>query len=154
MKITLSTSEMKVAQFIARSRQYECRKYGVVDVKRTDKDPIDINVTGFVAELAFAKFQNVYPDLDSNIQSGGYDGVTKKGYRYDIKATTNTNGNLLCTTKINPDIDVYILAYVTGNEVEFVGWIFKKDFIKPENIKNLGRGNSYFMDKEKLNKFI
>jgi hypothetical protein len=56
--------------------------------------------------------------------------------------------------KENLDVDIYILAIVSHNSVEFVGWISSMDLRKDENKKDLsGNGfQCYFMDRKKLKK--
>ena len=60
---------------------------------------------------------------------------------------------MLSTLKVNPDIDVYILAYVNDNIVCFIGWAYKSELIKNENIKDLGHGKGYFLSRNELNSF-
>jgi hypothetical protein len=48
---------------------------------------------------------------------------------------------------------VYVLAYVNGQTVEFVGWAKKEELIKEENIKDLGHGKGYFLCRKKLKPF-
>jgi hypothetical protein len=59
----------------------------------------------------------------------------------------------LATLKVNNDVDIYILAYVENNVVEFIGWVNKDQLINENNIKDLGHGKGYFLSKNKLNKF-
>ena len=86
-------------------------------------------------------------------RSGSADGVTKENNRYDIKSTHYKTGNLLSTLKVNQDVDVYVLAYVNKNIVDFVGWATKDELIRKENIKSLGHGSGYFLSRHKLHKF-
>ena len=104
-----------------------------------DQDGSEADVMGLMAEYAFSKHFNTFPDLGLTPRSGSEDG-TYKGYRYDIKSTKYKNGKLLSTLKVNDDVDMYVLATVEDSTVTFPGWAFKKDLIKKENIKNLGHG--------------
>jgi hypothetical protein len=94
----------------------------------------------------------LFPDFGLSPRSGSYDGMTNSGNRYDIKSTHHKNGNLLASLKVNPDVDIYILAVVAGNIVDVIGWALKDDLIKPENIIDLGHGKGYFLNRNKLNK--
>lgn len=153
MKVKLEKHELEICKNIAKLRNEANRKFNVINAKRCDLNDDEINTIGFIAEFAFCKKFNLFPDFDIIPRSGTCDGKTKNGTRYDIKATNRLNGNLIATSKINKDVDVYILAIVNDNEVDFVGWVNKDEFIKDSNLKNLGYGNSYFLHREKLNKF-
>ena len=153
IKIELNEFEMKLCKYIGQSRSKIARNNNVFDAKIGNQNGVDADIQGFIAEYAFAKQFNLFPDLGLSPRSGSFDGKTKNGKRYDIKSTTNKRGNLLATLKHNKDVDIYVLSYVDKNVVEFVGWIDKDEFINEKNIKNLGHGDGYFFDKNKLNKF-
>jgi hypothetical protein len=152
MKITLQPDEITVCQMIGRMRSLIARSSGVKDAKVGDQDGAESDVIGMIAEYAFAKQFNVFPDLGLSPRSGSADGIIK-GKRYDIKATTYKTGRLLCTVKDNPDVDVYILAIVSGNEIDIVGWEYKENLRKDENLIDLGYGKGYALTQDKLQKF-
>jgi hypothetical protein len=151
--IELSLAEINICKFIGEQRSLLARSNGVKDAKIGTHDGTIADIQGFKAEYAFAKFKNVFPDFGLSIRSGSCDGVTHMGNRYDVKSTNRTDGNLLATLKVNPDVDIYVLAVVQYNVVHLIGWVKKQDLIKPENIKNLGHGRGYFLSRDKLNKF-
>lgn len=152
MKIILQPDEVTVCQMIGRMRSLIARSSGVKDAKMGDQDGAEADVIGMMAEYAFAKQFNVFPDLGLSPRSGSADGVVK-GKRYDIKATTYKTGRLLCTVKDNPDVDVYILAIVSGNEIDIAGWEYKENLRKEENLIDLGHGKGYALTQDKLQKF-
>ena len=152
MKIVLQPDEVAVCQMIGRMRSLIARSSGVKDAKMGDQDGAEADVIGMMAEYAFAKQFNVFPDLGLSPRSGSADGVIK-GKRYDIKATTYKTGKLLCTMKDNPDVDVYILAIVSGNEIDIAGWEYKENLRKEENLIDLGHGKGYALTQDKLQKF-
>ena len=152
MKITLQPDEVTVCQMIGRMRSLIARSSGVKDAKIGDQDGAEADVIGMMAEYAFAKQFNVFPDLGLSPRSGSADGIIK-GKRYDIKATTYKTGRLLCTVKDNPDVDVYILAIVSGNEIDIAGWEYKENLRKDENLIDLGHGKGYALGQDKLQKF-
>lgn len=153
--LKLSKTELEVIGYVASLRYNVNREAGVKDVKMgKNDDALEIMVYGLIAEYAFCKKFNIFQDLSSEPRSGTYDCITPSGKRVDIKATRRKNGNLVRTLKKNNDVDTYVLAVVHDDaSVEFVGWIVKEDFIKPENIKDLGHGKTYFLDRKHLNKF-
>jgi hypothetical protein len=148
MIIELDKLEIELCKFIGQKRSEIARNNNVKDAKIGNHDGIEADIQGFKAEYAFAKHFNIFPDFGLSPRSGSFDGVTKKGTRYDIKSTKYKTDNLLSTLKINPDIDVYVLAYVNEETVDFVGWVKKE-----ENIKDLGHGKGYFLSREKLTPF-
>jgi hypothetical protein len=152
MKVILQPDEITVCQMIGRMRSLIARSSGVKDAKMGDQDGAEADVIGMMAEYAFAKQFNVFPDLGLSPRSGSADGIIK-GKRYDIKATTYKTGRLLCTVKDNPDVDVYILAIVSGNEIDIVGWEYKENLRKDENLIDLGYGKGYALTQDKLQKF-
>ena len=152
MKIKLAADEITVCQMLGRMRSLIARNSGVKDAKIGDQDGAEADVLGVMAEYAFAKKFNTFPDLGLTPRSGSADGVLN-GKRYDIKSTTYKTGRLLSTMKVNPDVDIYVLAVVDGNEVDLVGWAKKEELIKDENIVNLGHGKGYALTQDKLNIF-
>jgi len=152
MKIQLDPDEITVCQMIGRMRSLIARSSGVKDAKIGNQDGSEADVLGMMAEYAFAKLFNVFPDLGLTPRSGSEDG-TYKGYRYDIKSTKYKKGRLLATTKVNNDVDIYILAIVDGSEISFPGWAFKKELIKDENLADLGHGKGYCLEQSQLRVF-
>jgi hypothetical protein len=75
------------------------------------------------------------------------------GNRYDIKSSKHQKARLLSTLKVNPDVDVYVLCIVDSTSLDFKGWAWKEDLIKPENLINLGHGEGYALDQDKLRQF-
>lgn len=152
MKVRLDDKEVSLCKYIGTLRSSIARSNGVVDAKIGNQDGVEADIQGFKAEYAFAKANNLFPDFGLSPRSGSYDGVTRNNNRYDIKSTSHKKGNLLSTLKINKDVDIYILAVVDNNIVDFVGWASKEALIKDENIKDLGHGKGYFLSRHKLNK--
>jgi hypothetical protein len=151
--IKLDKNELDLCKYIGEQRSIIARSNNIFDAKIGIHDGIESDIQGFKAEYAFAKHMNLFPDFGLSPRSGSCDGITKKGFKYDIKSTHHKNGNLICTLKINKDVDIYILAYVHNDIVEFIGWAYNTDLIKDENIKDLGHGKVYFLSREKLKMF-
>ena len=153
MQVILDKQEIELCNYVGKLRSHIARNNNIKDAKIGNHNGVDADIQGFKAEYAFAKKNNLFPDFGLSPRSGSYDGITKNNTRYDIKSTHHKKGNLLSTLKINKDIDVYILAYVNENIIEFVGWANKEELIREENIKDLGHGKGYFLSREKLSKF-
>ena len=154
MIVELDSSEILVCECIGRMRSLIARSAHIEDRKIGNQNGSDADVMGIKGEYAFAKHFNVFPDLGLSPRSGSYDGKLK-GVAYDIKSTHRKNGHLLATKKVNPDVDMYVLCVVTQNQVDIKGYIFKKDFIRPENLKKFGnaKDESYCLEQSQLKKF-
>jgi len=153
MQLTLNPDEIQICQLIGRMRSLIARSNGVKDAKIGNQDGADADVIGMMAEYGFAKLMNVFPDLGLSPRSGSADGVMPSGNRYDIKASKHPHARLLSTLKANPDVDVYVLCVVDAPSLDYVGWAWKQDLIKAENIVNLGHGEGYALDQDKLKQF-
>lgn len=133
-------------------RSLIARNSGVKDVKVGTQDGASADVLGVMAEYAFAKRYNTFPDLGLTPRSGSADGILN-GKRYDIKSTTYKTGRLLSTLKVNPDVDIYILGIVGDLDVDFIGWASKEQLVREENIIDLGHGQGYALTQDKLTWF-
>ena len=151
-KIQLQPDEILICQMLGRNRSLIARSAGVKDVKQGDQDGAEADVMGMMAEYAFSKAFNTFPDLGLTPRSGSADGVLK-GYNYDVKATTYKNGRLLCTMKENPAVDMYVLCIVDGKTVNIMGYAMKCDLRKEENIIDLGYGKGYALNQSHLRHF-
>ena len=152
IKITLRESEMATCQIIGSMRSLVARGNNITDRKMGNQNGTLADIRGVIAEYAFAKKYNCFFDLGLEPRSGSADGILN-GERYDIKSTIYKSGMLLASLKVNPDIDRYVLAVVDKNSVSFVGWAYKADLIKEENLLDLGYGKSYALEQSQLNKF-
>jgi len=150
MQLTLNPDEVQICQLIGRMRSLIARSNGVKDAKIGNQDGAEADVIGMMAEYGFAKLMNVFPDLGLSPRSGSPDGVMPSGNRYDIKASKHTHARLLSTLKVNPDVDVYVLCVVDSPTLDYKGWAWKEDLIKPSNIINLGHGEGYALDQDNL----
>jgi hypothetical protein len=152
LKVELAHDEVALCQMIGTNRSLIARAANVKDAKMGKQDGAKADVLGFMAEFAFAKHYNIFPDIGLSPRSGTADGVLN-GKRYDIKATNYKTGRLLCTMKDNPDVDLYVLAIVDENIVLFAGWAYKSQLRDEKNISDLGHGKGYALNQNQLNKF-
>ena len=153
MKLTLQPDEVQVCQMVGRMRTLIARGNGVRDAKMGNQDGSEADVMGMMAEYGFAKKMNVFPDLGLTPRSGSADGVMASGKRYDVKASKHEQAHLLSTLKVNPDVDVYVLAIVHSPFIDIRGWAWKSELIQEENKKDLGHGIGYALSQDKLRRF-
>ena len=153
MKVKVTDQEIAMISTIANMRSIVSRATGTKDRKMSPESGIQIDIDGLIGEYAFCKHNNLFMDITPGPKSGTYDCLSRKNKRLDIKTTRYKTGRLLCTLKENPDVDVYILAILDKNIVEFVGYASKTELVRKENITDLGHGKGYALTQDKLKKF-
>jgi len=151
MIVELSDDEIYVARTIGGMRTLIARSNNVKDAKIGKQSGMNADEMGFIAEFAWAKANNCFPDLGLSPRSGSADGKTGE-HSYDVKATHREQGRLLTTLKENNDVDYYVLAIVREKSVRFAGYAWKHELVKPENIIDLGHGKGYGLTQDKLAK--
>lgn len=153
MKTFLITDDLRVlASILGGFRSLVARNAGVKDAKIGKQAGMDGDQDGILAELIFAQWQNVWPDIGLVPRSGSADAVIK-GKRIDVKSTRRPEGRLLATLKINPDVDIYVLAIISNDSVSFPGFALKSDLIQQSRIIDLGHGKGYAMEQSELRQF-
>ena len=147
--ITLDDHEMIMVRMVGLMRHHANTAAKVPETKRSKMSGEDIHADGFMAEYAFGKWKNLFVDLSTLMRSGGYD-LRDKNFRFDIKSNRLKNPDLIIVMKDNPDVDIYILSRIEGNQVHFLGWCEKHEAIREEYITDLGYGPLYRIPREKL----
>ena len=143
MIVTLNNYEMLFCRDLACKRMLSNLSAGVTERKVGDGDPYEIGLDGVISEYAFCKARNIFFDCSVEPRSGGYDCVSKDGVRIDIKSVRQKNRGLTIPLKIKENVDIFVLAHITGNIVNYYAYCRAEDIYKPENIKNIGYGDSY-----------
>jgi len=152
--VHMTPSESAIALTLAVMRNTTARVNGVTDKQMGKQDPIQIDRDGILAEMAFGKQFNLYPDLSVYPRKGGADLITHQGLKIDIKATRYKSGRLLIhIDKDVEEVDIYVLGVVDGDSVDFVGYIKSKEAIQTQNLKDLGHGSGYVIEQTNLKKF-
>ncbi len=153
MEITLTDEEQRICKWLAKERYKAARKAGVIDA-RLDTSGEFLDLNGLGAELIFCKMFNLYPDLSVGARSGGYDALTKKGYKVDVKTTKYQHGHLLATQKKkNEKTDIYVLMIGDFPTYRFAGFIDKEELFDEKNLKNLGHGTGYAVSQNQLKQY-
>lgn len=155
--IELSTTEMRIIEFIAALRYYETSSKGT-ERKQSNLDSLQMGVDGVMSEYAVAKHYNIHFDMNCDYRKFGADLVGKSGKTFDVKSTRKENGNLNAVKwSINKPADFYILTEIVTNEqenkVKLIGWIKKSDFLIPENLTDVGHGEFYSISQDKLSHY-
>jgi hypothetical protein len=135
-------------------RNTTARQNNVADKQMGKQDPIQIDRDGILAEMAFGKQFNLYPDLSVYPRKGGADLITHNGMKIDVKATRYKSGRLLIhIDKPVEEVDIYVLGIVDGDDVDLVGYIKSAEAIQPQNLNDLGHGSGYVIEQSNLKKF-
>lgn len=147
--VTLNEAEQRLARYLATQR-YTCnRNNGVTNRKIGNQDFDATELDGIAAEIAFCKYQNIYPDLSIGPRHKGAD--CEHGIRVDVKTTRLTAGRLISmrTKQVN-DADAYALMVGTFPTYRFAGWCRAEELIAPENITDFGYGDTYALTQDEL----
>ena len=153
MLVELQQGEMAIAQVLAALRNASNRSSNITNAKVGRQSDYQTDLDGIVAELAFAKAMNCCPDFSITPRSGGADAVVK-GKRIDVKATRYDKGRLLAVaSKESADSDIYVLAIVNENVVQFRGWAYSDELLRNDNLTNLGHGKTYALPQHCLRPF-
>ena len=147
--VTLTENEMRIIRILAELRSMTNRAMNVPRGAIDHAPNHILDIHGLMGEVAFCKHFNLYFDPTVNPRSGTYD-CLYMGKRIDIKSTDHPKGNLITTMKINKDVDVYVLALIENNTVTFPGYCTAKNLYNPENIKDLGYGDTYVVERDQL----
>lgn len=147
--VELTDAEIMFCKMAAGLRTITARAANVRDARMGDLSGLQMDEDGMIAEYAFCKKMNIFPDLIPGPRSGTCDCIMQ-GKRIDVKSTRRENGRLLATLKDNSDVDIYVLAIVADNKVRFPGFALKKDLCVKANEVELGHGIGYGMTQDKL----
>jgi hypothetical protein len=154
MIVNMSPPEAAIAQVLAVMRNTTARQNGVTDKQMGKQDPIEIDRDGILAEMAFGKAFNLYPDLTVYPRKGGADLIGRTGKKIDVKATRYKTGRLVIhIDKPVDEVDIYVLAIVDKDDVDLIGYIESVKAIRQENVRDLGHGEGYVIEQDDLKKF-
>jgi hypothetical protein len=155
MEITLNTAEQKLAIYLAKSRHDNARSTGKPDRDLGSQTKAEVDLEGISGEIVACRMFNVYPDTETDlIDLPKYDLKTAKGSRVDVKTTRYPNGKMLATMKKRAeDCDIYVLVIGEFPSYKIAGWCKAEELLQKENIINLGYGDVYALDQDKLRAF-
>jgi hypothetical protein len=158
--VHLNEGEQKLVELlvqIRRKNNADAQVTGSPYFGKDEEDGFEVDVDAYGAEFAFAKAFNMYPDMSVDPRSGGADFVIDgKDNRVtiDVKHTTLKNGRLLVKKSKNVG-DVGVYALVTGKMPYYniVGRCSATFLMREEHIIDLGHGETYGLDQDKLTPF-
>lgn len=147
IKVVLSDREMIMCRLLGNLRTLTSRSD---NTQYTDVIyNLSVDEDGVIGELAFCKHWNIFFSPEATYRHHSFDALLKDK-RIDVKATRLKTGRLQASSKKNPDVDVFVLGIIEGNEVTFVGYTTADNLYKQENFMNLGRSEGYAMEQKDL----
>lgn len=153
INVKLEAGEIEVAQIIGKARTRANREKGIFNRLRVNSDPIQVEIDGLGAELAYCKAFNLWPDLTVSVRSGGADAV-HANRSVDIKHTAWVKGWLLVTPdKVEKGTDIYALVTGTLPNYTVVGYATAGEIFRDDNKVDLGHGMSYGIPQERLHDY-
>jgi hypothetical protein len=168
MEVTLNNGEVAIATVIGTMRATTARAAGVANKKVGPQTDVKTDVTGFAAELAFCKSQNIHADFTIGPQALGADCVMpdprwikERAVAFhrtlcsvDVKATSYDTGRLIVPPhKKKSGTDLYVL--VTGRMPVFkiVGYADAEEVFKETNYRLFNGQHSYILEQSQLHSF-
>lgn len=153
-EIVLNRAEQMLAKYLAEERFKNARKQGKPNQKVGGQPDWYTDLNGIGGEIAVAKRFNVYPDTELDSSELPEHDLIIKGKKVDVKTTKYSDGKLLATIKKKVDaVDIYVLVTGEFPVYQIVKWCKSEELISDKNIKDLGRGNVYALEQEKLRDF-
>lgn len=150
--IELDPGQLATARLIAALRELTCDLAGQRD-RHFSPNAFADKVNGCAAELAYAKWRNLFPDISFPATPHSADAVDH-GTRIDVKAVTRSDHQLIAPIwKTSEDADIYVLGVVCGNRVDFVGWAYATELICEARVTDLGHGPTYVLPQSALHRF-
>jgi len=152
MIIRLNRAEQKLAKFLGKERERNALRNGSQNCRMGPQSDEEIDLEGVAAEIAFAKYANVYPDLDVDCDEYlTHDAVLHDGKRVDVKSTRYLNGRLIVVPWKDVDaVDAYVLVVGTFPEYRIVGAMEGYRLMRSHRMKDLGHGKVFVATQEEL----
>lgn len=155
IEVTLKQSEYAMAVYLSAMRQMVNERSGVEDKKMGARDGLEISVDGLVAELAFCKYFNVFPDLSFDPRSGGED-CLMDGRLVDVKSTTPGKTRVYLPQRKNQNnVERYVWCWVDFRTTWILGWFAPEDIFVGEKLSQSPRADElhYEIDLTTIRKF-
>ena len=152
--IVLNDVEQKIVKHIAQlKRQYfEGHNIGPILATPRTRDRLRHYIEARGAEYAFCILHNVYPPTEI-IDFDDYDVSVPGIGAVDIKSTQRMDGRLIINPKkAKSRANGFALMCGSFPSYIFGGWLWTKDAINQSNLTDLGYGECYAIEQERLNR--
>lgn len=152
--VPLTETEIDICNYIGNMR-YKITSEMASDMRQTENlNSIQMVIDGVVSEYAVSKLLNLNFDFNCDFRKFGADFVSSKGSLIDVKCTRRSGGHLNAVRwSVDKPVDIFILTEILTSHVRVVGWIRREDFLKEENLIDVGNGLFYGVDQSQLTPF-
>ena len=154
INIYFSPTEADICRYIGTMRYNITRQHRPEGKQDETQDGTQMCIDGVLTEYAVAKMLNLNFDLNCDFRKFGADLTLRDGRTVDVKSTHTSGGNLNAVVwSAGKQCDVFVLTEIHATHVRIVGWIGRGKFLRPENLRNVGRGEFYSVPQSALNAF-
>jgi hypothetical protein len=154
LRRNLTVTELDICMYIGKMRYSITSQQGTERKQDITQNSLQMSIDGVITEYAVAKTLNLNFDLNCDFRKFGADLVTADGRTIDVKSTYTVGGPLNAVGwSVEKPCDVFVLTEIHPSHVRIVGWIGRGKFLRPENLKDVGRGEFYSVPQTLLNAF-
>jgi hypothetical protein len=154
LRRNLTVTELDICIYIGKMRYSITSQQGTERKQDITQNSLQMSIDGVITEYAVAKTLNLNFDLNCDFRKFGADLVTVDGRTIDVKSTYTVGGPLNAVGwSVEKPCDVFVLTEIHPSHVRIVGWIGRGKFLRPENLKDVGRGEFYSVPQTLLNAF-
>jgi len=153
--VALIETDQRLAERTGRGRSAASSAVGArnkqLDWRRSN---VEIHIDGVIGEIAFCRYYGLF--FDERVTPGGGrrpDVVDQYGNRIDVKAARRPHDRLMLYLpkpgeNNYENIDIFVLTRLHRYPpfVEIVGWAYKTDLMRAENLQDVGYGPTYFLN--------
>lgn len=154
IRVHFSKTEYQLLVSIGRLRHSVTSSLGTERKQDQKQDSEQMAINGVLTEYAASKALNLHFDLNCDFRKFGADLVSRRGATIDVKSTSRAGGNLNAVVwSGGKPAEIFVLTEIHHSHILLVGWIHRDDFLRDENIRNVGNGNFYSVPQSKLHLF-
>lgn len=154
LRRNLTVTELDICIYIGKMRYSITSQQGTERKQDITQNSLQMSIDGVITEYAVAKTLNLNFDLNCDFRKFGADLITADGRTIDVKSTYTVGGPLNAVGwSVEKPCDVFVLTEIHPSHVRIVGWIGRGKFLRPENLKDVGRGEFYSVPQTLLNAF-
>jgi hypothetical protein len=154
IRVKFTRTEFEIITFIGKMRHAITSAQGKERKQDQRLDGEQMAINGVLTEYAASKALNLHFDLNCDFRKFGADLVSRRGATIDVKSTFHAGGNLNAVGwSGGKPAEIFVLTEIHHAHVLIVGWIHRDDFLRDENIRDVGNGSFYSVPQSKLNLF-
>ena len=107
-----------------------------------------------LTEYVLSRILNLSFDLNCDYRAFGADLISHNGVTIDVKSTRKYRGPMNAPKwSVDKPADIFVASYVGSDRVSIVGWAEREEFLRKENLKDVGEGPFYSLPIDRLHPF-